>query len=102
MDEKTEDLVKLIDEAIEIAEQRLNGKRIGKSDLSSEDDLESILLGLRYRRAQATKEGFDQSNGDVSLGLARAALEYDQPNSTLVKKIGEIERRFQRHFVGQN
>lgn len=100
MDEKTEDLVKLIDEAIEIAEQRLHRKRSGESDPSSEDDLESILSGLRYRRAQAINEGFDLSNGDVSLGLARAALEYDLPNSTLVKKIGEIEKHFQQHFVG--
>jgi hypothetical protein len=38
-------------------------------------------------------------NEDVSLGLARAALEYDRPDSMLVKKIGEIEKYFQRHFV---
>jgi chorismate synthase len=99
MDAKTEGLVKLIDEAIEIGERRLEGKRRGQSDPSSEEDLAAILSGLAYRRSQSINEGFAVGNEDVSLGLARAALEYDRPDSTLVKKIGEIEKYFQRHFV---
>jgi hypothetical protein len=100
MDAKTEGLVKLIDEAIEIGEQRLKAKRRGESDQSSEEDLAAILSGLAYRKNQSIKEGFKVGNEDVSLGLARAALEYDRPDSKLVKKIGEIEKYFQRYFVG--
>ena len=99
MDAKTEGLVKLIDEAIEIGEQRLEAKRRGESDPSSEEDLAAILSGLAYRRSQSINEGFAVENEDVSLGLARAALEYNRPDSTLVKEIGEIEKYFQRHFV---
>lgn len=100
MDAKTEGLVQLIDEAIEIGEQRLEAKRRGQNDPSSEVELRAILSGLAYRRNQSINEGFEIGNEDVSLGLARAALEYDQPDSTLVKKIGEIEKYFQRYFVG--
>lgn len=99
MDAKTEELVKLIDEAIEIGEQRLQAKRSGQSDPSSEKELRAILSGLTYRRNQSINEGFEIGNENTSLGLLRAALEYDRPDSTLVKKIGEIEKYFQRHFV---
>ena len=99
MDEKTAGLVKLIDEAIDLGEQRLRAKRTGESDPSSEEGLAAILDGLRYRRKQSINEGFQVGNEEVSLGLARAALEYDRPDSTLVTKIGEIEKYFQRHFV---
>lgn len=99
MDAKTEGLVKLIDEAIEIGERRLEAKRRGQSDPSSKEDVAAILSGLAYRRSQSINEGFAVGTEDVSLGLARVALEYDRPDSTLVKKIGEIEKYFQRHFV---
>lgn len=99
MDAKTEGLVKLMDEAIEIGERRLEAVRRGQSDPSSEEDLAAILSGLAYRRSQAVNEGFVVSDEDVSLGLVRAALECDRPDSTLVKKIGEIETYFEQHFV---
>lgn len=99
MDAKTVALVKLMDEAIEIAERRLEAIRRGQSDPSSEEDLAPILSGLEYRRSQAITEGFVVSDEEVSLGLARGALEYDQPDSALVKRIGDIERYFARHFV---
>jgi hypothetical protein len=102
MDAKTEGLVKLIDEAIEIGEQRLMAKRRGESDPSSEGDLAAILSGLRYRRNQSINEGFEVGNEDVSLGLARVALDHDRQDSKLVKKTGEIEKYFQQHFVGSN
>ena len=99
MDQKTAGLVKLIDEAIEIGEQRLGALRRGESDSSSEEGVAAILSGLRYRKDEAINEGFEIENDEASLGLARAALEYDRPDSILVKKIGEIERYFERHFV---
>lgn len=99
MDAKTEGLIKLIDEAIEIGERRLEAKRSGHSDPASEDGLERILSGLAYRRSQSINEGFETGSKNSSLGLARAALEYDVPDSTLVKKIGEIERYFQKYFL---
>ena len=98
MDQKTAGLIKLIDEAIGIGEQRLSAVRTGESDSSSQEGLTAILSGLRYRKEQSINEGFEIENNESSLGLARAALEYDRPDSVLVKKIGEIERYFERHF----
>jgi len=48
MDRKTAGLVKLIDEAIEIAEKRMSALRRGEGDALSEEDLAAILSGLRY------------------------------------------------------
>src|SRR2546425_460065 len=99
MDEKIEGLVRLIDEAIELSRDRLNAKRSGHSDPSSVEGLEQIISALQYRREEAVDTGFEISDTDISLGLARAALEYDVPDSALIHKIGEVERYFTQHFV---
>lgn len=99
MDTKIEGLVSLIDHAIKLAQERLNAKRAGRSDPSSVEGLEQIISGLRYRRDEAVKTGYEVSDSYVTLGLARAALEYDVPDSELVHKIGDIERYFLKHFV---
>ncbi len=98
MDQKNEGLVKLMDEAIEMAEQRLVAMRSGQSDPSSEDGLKAIISGLQYRKTEAINEGYEVTNSVASLGLVRAALEYDV-DSPLVKKIGDIERYYERHFI---
>jgi hypothetical protein len=99
MGQKIEGLVRLIDEAIEIAQERLKAKRAGYNDPSSVEGLEQIISGLQYRRNEAVNTGFETSDSYVTLGLARAALEYDVPDSELVRKIGEVERYFLQHFV---
>lgn len=86
MDTKTAGLVGLIDEAIEIANKRLKAKRSGESDVSSEEDLEAILSGLGYRRTEAVNEGFGSIEKGTSLGLVRAALEYDKPDSAWCRR----------------
>lgn len=99
MDAKTQGLVSLIDQALDLAQERLNAKRPGDNDPSSEEGLAQIISALRYRREEALNTGFEVSDADISLGLARAALEYDVPGSALVRKIGDVERYFTKHFV---
>ncbi len=99
MDTKIEGLVRLIDNAIELAQERLNAIRTGCPDSSSAEGLEQIISGLRYRRDQAIETGFEVSDSYLTLGLARAALEYDVPDSQLLREIGEIEQYFLEHFV---
>ena len=98
MDKTIEGLVNLIDQAIEIAEQRLSAKCVGVKDPASVGGLERIIQGLRYRREEALSKGYEIQDSDRSLGLARAALEYDAPDSLLIHKIGDIEKYFQRHY----
>jgi hypothetical protein len=99
VDEKTQGLVELLDQAIEMAQDRLTAKRAGRSDPSTEAGLGQIISGLQYRRNQAITTGFEVSDVDVSLGLARGALECDVPESDLIRKIGDVERYFRGHFV---
>jgi hypothetical protein len=99
MDTKVEDLVRLIDEALALAQDRLNAKRAGSSDPASIEGLEQIISALQYRRDEAITSGFPVYDSYVTLGLVRAALEYDVPNSELMHKIGDIERYFLQHFV---
>jgi hypothetical protein len=99
MDTKTQELVNLIDQAIAIAQERLGAKRAGRNDPATEAGLEQIISGLRYRRNEAVHTGYEVSDVYVTLGLARAALEYDVADSELVAKIGDIEGHFIKHFV---
>lgn len=99
MDTKIEGLVGLIDQAIELARERLRAVRAGHDDASSVEGLEQIISGLQYRRDEAVETGFEVSETDASLGLVRAALEYDVSDSALVRKIGDVERYFTQNFV---
>jgi hypothetical protein len=99
MDTKTQELVRLIDEAIDEAQGRLSAKRAGRNDPSTEEGLEQIISALQYRRNEAANIGYEVSNTDIGLGLARAALEYDLPDSALIRKIGDVEQSFRKHFV---
>lgn len=99
MDKNIEDLVRLMDQAIELAQERLNAKRAGLNDPSSVEGLEEIISALRYRRDEAVNTGFEVSDSYVTLGLSRAALEYEAPDSELLRKIGEVEQYFLQHFV---
>lgn len=100
MDPKIEELVRLIDRALELAEERLNGIRAGRDDPSTVQGMEWIISALRYRRKEALRTGYEVSETDLSLGLARAALEYDLSTSELITRIGDIEQYFRRYFVG--
>ena len=99
MDAVTQELVSLIDQAIDLAQERLVAKRAGRSDPASEQGLEQILRGLRYRRDEAVTTGYEVEERDTSLGLIRAALEYDAPGSALLAKIYDVEQHFKKHFV---
>ncbi|MDX6499291.1 MAG: hypothetical protein QOG23_2551 [Blastocatellia bacterium] len=99
MDEKIQHLVKLIDQAIALAHDRLTAKLAGHPDPSTIEGLKQIISGLQYRRNQAINTGFEVSDSYVTLGLARAALEYDVPDSELLRKIGEVEQYFLQYFV---
>ncbi len=87
MDPAIADLVTLMDQAIGLAEERLAAKTAGRSDPSSVEGLEQIISGLRYRKDEALNKGFEVSESYVTLGLNRAAVEYDVSDSDLMRKI---------------
>jgi hypothetical protein len=99
MDPAIADLVTLMDQATGLAEERLAARTASGSDPSSVKGLEQIISGPRYRKDEALNQGFEVSESYVTLGLNRAALEYDVSDSDLMRKIGEIERYFLQHFV---
>ncbi len=99
MDAKNEGLVRLIDQAIAIAQERLNAKRAGTSDPASLEGLEQIISALQYRRGEAISNGFPVYDSYMTLGLGRAAGEYDVSDSELSLKIGDIELYFLQNFV---
>lgn len=99
MDTKNEGLVRLMDQAIALAQERLNAKHAGSNDPASIEGLEHIISALQYRRGEAISSGFPVYDSYMTLGLARGAAEYDASDSELCLKIGEIERYFLQHFV---
>jgi hypothetical protein len=88
----------LIDEALSLAEGRLQNLQAGGSDPSSPDSLTIIIAGLRYRRDGAINGRLGPSEGYVTLGLARAAAEHDRYDTSLMKKIGVIERYYRENL----
>lgn len=58
MDARLEGFVILIDQAVGLAEERLNAKFAGQSDPASVAGLKQIISGLNYRKEEAVDTDF--------------------------------------------
>ncbi len=95
MDAKVKELVRLIDQALQIAEGRL---REQQADEYYAPALEAITEGLHYWKSQATSGVLPSSEGRRNLGLGRAVLDWDSQYSQLVKAVGAVDRYYQENF----
>ena len=95
MKTKVEELVGLIDDALGIAEERLQTRRANERSLPA---LEAVVAALRNYREQALSGTLPPSEGHATLGLSRFVLDWDELDSTLVKAVGKADRFYQENF----
>jgi hypothetical protein len=94
MEPKTEEFIKLIDQASEIAEKMLKDK---KTDLS--ERLNNVISVLKSIKNKALNGKLEPSGGISNLGLAREVADWIEPlDSPLLKAIGAIEEYYQKHL----
>ncbi|GAB1544628.1 hypothetical protein NUACC21_73040 [Scytonema sp. NUACC21] len=92
METKTTQLLKLIEQALNIAEQI-------RSELSNPERLNNVIGALQSIRSQTLAGQLEPSGGSATLGLAREVADWVEPlDSPLLKAVGAIEEYYQRNF----
>ena len=91
MDSKKLEFIRLIDRALEIAEQM---KRDNKSK-----QLNNLIGELQAIKSQVIAGQLELSQGISTLGLAREVADWiDSLDSPLLKAVGAIEQYYQRYY----
>ncbi|QLE56606.1 hypothetical protein [Nostoc sp. TCL26-01] len=92
MENKTEELIKLIDQAVSIAENILNNS-------GNSERLSNLINVLQSLRNQVLMGQLEPSGGNLTLGLAREVADWIEPlNSPLLTAVGAIEAYYQQYF----
>ncbi len=91
MDTKKLQFIRLVDRALEIAEQMRLGNQA--------EQINNLIRALQAIKSQAITGQLEPSQGISTLGLARAVADWiDSLDSPLLKAVGAIEQYYQRHF----
>lgn len=91
MDTKKLEFIRLIDHALEIAEQISLENQAGR--------LQSLISALQVIKIQAAADQLESSQGILTLGLAREVADWiDSLDSPLLKAVGAIERYYQADY----
>lgn len=98
MDGKTKTLVKLIDDALQIAEDRLLRRESGVHDPAPLSGLEAVVASLKERREMARKGKLKPFGGGSSVGLNRELLEWGEWGTPLFKALQSIEEFYKNNF----
>jgi hypothetical protein len=98
MDLKTKTLVNLIDDALQIAEDRLVRREAGAYDPAPLSGLELVVAALRGRREMALAGTLKPFKGHNSVGLNRELLEWGEWGTELFKAIESIEDFYSDNF----
>lgn len=98
MDSKTKTLVKLINDALKIAEDRLLRIQSNAYDPAPLSGLETIVEALKERRAQAKSGTLKPVKGRGSVGLNRELLEWGEWGTELFKAIESVEDFYRDNF----
>jgi hypothetical protein len=98
MDSKTKTLVNLIDDALQIAEDRMLRREAGAYDLAPLSGLEMIVAALHQRREMALAGTLKPFEGHNSVGLNRELLEWGEWGTELFKAIESIEDFYSENF----
>lgn len=98
MDTKTKTLVNLIDDALQIAEERLLRREGGVYDAAPVSGLEAVVASLHARRELAVSGTLKPFDGHSSVGLNRELLEWGEWGTELFKAIESIEDFYRDNF----
>ena len=98
MDSKIKTLVNLIDDALQIAEDRLMRREAGAHDPAPLSGLEMIVAALRQRRETALAGTLKPFEGHNSVGLNRELLEWGEWGTELFKAIEYMEEFYSDNF----
>ncbi|SRR5579883_1364066 len=99
MENKTETFVKLIDQAVETAEQMRQQQQVQQPGSGQQERLNSVINALQSIKTNAQSGKLEPSGGNLTLGLAREVADWIEPlDSPLLKAVGEIEQYYQKHL----
>lgn len=91
MDTKNFEFIRLIDYALEIAEQIRGENQV--------EQLNNLIGALQAIKSQAIAGQLETSKGISTLGLAREVADWiDSLDSPLLKTVGAIDRYYQKHY----
>ncbi|MHC5595679.1 MAG: hypothetical protein ACYTXC_06885 [Nostoc sp.] len=94
METKTEEFIKLLDQASEIAEQMLKDK---KTEFSAH--LNNAIATLQSIKSNTRNGKLEPSGGISTLGLAHEVADWIEPlDSPLLKAVGAIEEYYQKNL----
>jgi hypothetical protein len=94
MKTKTEEFIKLIDQASEIAEEILKDKKP-----ESSAHLNNAIAVLQSIKSKALNGNLEPSGGVSTLGLAHGVADWIEPlDSPLLKAVGAIEEYYQKNL----
>ncbi|MEH2237653.1 hypothetical protein [Nostoc sp.] len=96
METKTEEFIKLLDKALEIAKQIRRDKQ---PEFRHPEGLNNLISALQSIRGKTLIGQLEPSGGISTLGLAREVADWIEPlNSPLLKTVGAIEEYYQKHL----
>ncbi|MBD2560940.1 MULTISPECIES: hypothetical protein [Nostoc] len=94
MKTKTEEFIKLIDQASDITEQMLKDT---KSESSAR--LNNVISALQSIKSKTLNGKLEPSGGTSTLGLAHGVADWIEPlDSPLLKAVGAIEEYYQKNL----
>lgn len=92
METKTAKLLKLIEQALNIAEQM-------RTELANPERLNNVISVLQSIKNKTLIGQLEPSAGTSTLGLAREVADWVEPlDSPLLKAVGAIEEYYQTNF----
>ncbi len=92
MTNNTTEFIKLIDQALEIAEQT-------STESGTKEHLNNAIAALKSIRTQTLAGNLEPSGGISTLGLARGVADWiESLDSPLLAAVGAIEEHYQKHL----
>ncbi|MBH8555807.1 hypothetical protein I8751_26360 [Nostocaceae cyanobacterium CENA357] len=99
MKTKTEEFIKLLDQAIKIAEQIRTEQQIKQPEFGHSERLNHLVNNLQSVRDKTLNGNLEPSAGVSTLGLAREVADWIEPlDSPLLKVVGAIEEYYQKYL----
>ena len=99
MNAKIEEFIKLIDNALQIAEEMLKTRQSDQSDFLLKERLSNVIRVLRRTKNNAINGNLTLSGGVLTLGLVREVADWIEPlNSRLLEAVSAIEQYYQEQL----
>ena len=99
MNAKIEGFIKLIDNALQIAEEMLKTRQSEQSDFLLKERLSNVIGVLRRTKNNAINGNLTLSGGVLTLGLVREVADWIEPlNSPLLEAVSAIEQYYQEQL----